>query len=112
MCSRLLKRRFVLIVLLTVGLTVSLGCTHVIKHDTPYYADGPYQIEGPQGDLKAGTGVWIVGKEGAYLRVWSLENIDVYVVNTAVTSYWQRRKTKPTKQKPAEQQEPLFLPPE
>ena len=103
MCSRLLKRRFVLIVLLAVGLTASLGCTHVIIRDTPYYADGPYQIEGPQGDLKEGTGVWVVGKEGTYLCVWSLENIDVYVLDSAVTSYWQWWKMKSAKQKPAEQ---------
>ena len=73
------------------------GCTHVIARTTPYYEDGPSQLDPPQGELEAGTYVLVVGKEGTYSRVWTVGGVDAYVLDGDLESVWQwwRRKGRP-----------------
>lgn len=60
------------------------GCTHVVTYNVPYYANGPRQVRQPDGTVKAGTGVWIVGEDDSYFHVWTEEAVDGYVNKSAV----------------------------
>jgi hypothetical protein len=64
--------------------SVLVGCTHVISQRTPYYEKGPSQLEPPQGELEKGTPVWVLGRDGSYLHVWTPDLIDAYVRDRAV----------------------------
>lgn len=64
------------------------GCTHVLTQNGWYYADGPRQLEGPQGELAEGTHVLVVGKDSGYSRVWALDAFDVYVWDGALRPLW------------------------
>ena len=66
------------------SLLVLPGCAHKIAGDTPYYKKGPYQIEPPDGDLKDGTWVWIVGAEGSYKHVLAANGVNAYVWSNAL----------------------------
>ncbi len=68
------------------------GCTHVIAGDTPYYNEGPLQSGLPDGELRAGTGVWIVGDKDGYKRIWALEGVLAYVWPRAIVTRaeWNR----------------------
>ena len=72
---------------------VCTGCLHVIGLDTPYYEQGPRQEAPPEGEFKAGTGVWIVGEKDGYRRVWASNGVLAYVWPRAITTReeWQRR---------------------
>lgn len=60
------------------------GCAHKVMGDTPYYKKGPYQVEPPDGDLKDGTWVWIVGAEGSYKHVVSATGVNAYIWSHAL----------------------------
>ncbi len=75
--------------LLLGGLALA-GCTHVITHSTPYYREGPYQIDPPQGMIDEGTYVWVMGHEGTYVRVWTEGFVDAYVPESAVRALWEK----------------------
>ncbi len=67
---------------LGVGLAAALlctGCTHVIAQNAPYYNEGPQQPGPPDGELAAGTGVWIVGQKDGYGHIWTLGGVNAYV---------------------------------
>ncbi|MFH1748932.1 MAG: hypothetical protein ABIG44_18015 [Planctomycetota bacterium] len=82
-----------LAILTLLGVVAATGCTHVITRNTPYYEDGPFQPDPPQGELPAGTKVWIVGKKGSYSLVWSLDGVIAYVWDGAVMTIreWDRQ---------------------
>ena len=82
------RKRRAAVATVLLGLTVLTGCTHVISHTTPYYKDGPSQLDPPQGNLEAGTYVWVVGKEGTYSHVWG-GGVNAYVLEGDVQSVWQ-----------------------
>jgi len=60
------------------------GCTHVVTYSVPYYKDGPRQVRQPDGTVSAGSGVWIVGEDDSYFRVWTDGGVDAYVNKSAV----------------------------
>lgn len=70
-------------------LAVLAGCSHVTTQATPYYRD-PWQTEGPQGELEAGTHVLVVGRKGTYSQVWSLKAVGVYIWDGALRPLWGR----------------------
>ncbi len=78
------------------------GCTHVVTHTAPYYEDGPWQLEPPQGEIPAGTKVLVVGKQGTYSRVWTAGLVDAYVWDGALEplSWWPKPKAE-DKEEPA-----------
>ena len=80
----------VLIVLL--GLGLGGGCTHVIRENADYFVDGPQQLDPPNGILSAGTGVWIIGREEDYRRVWTLEFVIGYVWEDSIVTQSEWRK--------------------
>ena len=80
----------VLIVLL--GLGLGGGCTHVVREDAHYFVDGKDQLDPPDGIIPAGTGVWIIGKDEDYKRVWTLEFVIGYVWEDSIVtqSEWKK----------------------
>ncbi len=80
----------VLIVLL--GLGLGGGCTHVIRENADYFVDGPQQLDPPNGILSAGTGVWIIGWEEDYRRVWTLDFVIGYVWEDSIVTQSEWRK--------------------
>ena len=98
--------------LLLLALNTPLGCTHVIKYDgTPYYNEGPQQIEQPNGALSAGTGVWIIGEKLDYKRVWTLDFVIAYVWGQDLVTQWEwwemekERKAREKREKREEEEE-------
>lgn len=71
------------------GLALLAGCSHVITQPTPYYKDGPSQLDSPQGELSEGTLVLVIGKDGSYSRVWALNGVIAYVWDGAIRSLWK-----------------------
>ncbi len=65
------------------------GCSHMVAFRTPYYVDGPSQLEPPQGWFDAGTPVLVIGKEGSYARVWSWSFVNAYVLDSELTPWWK-----------------------
>jgi hypothetical protein len=98
--------------LLAVSLVIS-GCSHVITRETPYYVDGPRQADPPQGWLPEGTGVWILGRDGTYVRVLTGTMINAWVRDWDVASAWGRS-AEPAPKEPEAKKEPFILitPPE
>ncbi|MGD8453517.1 MAG: hypothetical protein PVJ57_17020 [Phycisphaerae bacterium] len=76
-----------LLALLLAGVS---GCSHVITQTTPYFKDGPSQLEPPQGELEKGTHVLVLGKEGTYSRVLTLGGVNAYVWDGALRSIWAK----------------------
>jgi hypothetical protein len=83
------------------------GCTHVIPNSTPYYKDGPDQVEGPQGDIPAGAKAWVIWRKDSYARVWTDGGIDGWVWDRAVVSIWEQEKQIREEKKRAEEREKL-----
>ena len=83
------------------------GCTHVIPNSTPYYKDGPDQLEGPQGDIPAGAKAWVLWRKGSYARVWTDGAIDGWVWDRAVVSIWEQETQIREEKKRAEEREKL-----
>lgn len=111
--------------LLLAGLGLLEGCAHKVLGDTPYYKKGPNQVEPPDGDLKDGTLVWIIGSEGTYKHVIAVNGVNAYVWANALapTVDWNdmfapqqeeppvpgAKKSKAAKEKPATT---VFIPPD
>jgi len=74
------------------GLGAAGGCTHVIKEDAHYFVDGPQQLDPPNGILSAGTGVWIIGRDDDYKRVWTLDFVIGYVWEDSIVTQSEWRK--------------------
>lgn len=77
-------------VVVMLGGLLLAGCTHVVTHTTPYYLDGPYQIDPPQGMMDEGTFVWVIGQKGTYVRVLSEGFVDAYVPENTVRALWEK----------------------
>lgn len=90
-----------------IAATFSLGCTHVIPNSTPYYKDGPDQVEGPQGDIPAGAKAWVIWRKDSYARVWTDGGVDGWVWDRAVVSIWEQEKQIREEKKRAEEREKL-----
>jgi hypothetical protein len=86
----LLASSVVLVVLL--GLGLGGGCTHVVREDAHYFVDGKDQLDPPNGVIPAGTGVWIIGKDEDYKRVWTLDFVIGYVWEDSVVTQSEWRK--------------------
>lgn len=71
-----------------VGLLVLAGCSHRIAHTTPYYENGPHQVEQPQGMIDEGTPVLVIGRDGSFARVWTPDLLDAYVWDRDLESIW------------------------
>lgn len=71
---------------------VAPGCMHVTVGTTAYYKHGPSQPGPPDGDLPEGTRVWVVGRDGSYVRVWTLTGVDAYVWDRCLRPAWEPRK--------------------
>lgn len=91
-------RRVRWMVVLSVSGLALAGCTHVISQRTPYYEKGPSQLEPPQGELEKGTPVWIMGREGSYVRVWTPGLLDAWVRDRAVEPVLKSRSGKEEEQ--------------
>lgn len=86
------------------SLALSAGaCSHVVAHDADYYNDGPYQKEGPQGVLKAGTSVLVIGREGSYAHVLA-PGVNAYVWEQALLGWWEYQQLQ-QRQRAAEKEE-------
>ena len=90
-------------------LTLLCGCTHVVTHNTPFFKDGPTQLAPPQGELKAGTWVWVTGKEGTYSHVLASDGTDAYVLENDLRPLWAPAPT--AEQPPKKSAEPPAKPP-
>src|SRR5262245_6148418 len=88
--------------------TLLLSCTHVIPNSTPYYKDGPDQVEGPQGDIPAGAKAWVLWRKNSYARVWTDGGIDGWVWDRAVVSIWEQERQLREEKKRAEEREKLL----
>ena len=64
------------------------GCTHVVACNTPYFKNGPTQLEPPQGELKAGTWVALIGRRDSYARVLAPDGTNAYVLEQDLRSIW------------------------
>jgi hypothetical protein len=109
-------------------MALAAGCTHVIRHDgTPYYIEGRHQLDPPNGELSAGTGVWIIGEDDTYRRVWTLDGVVAYVWqgDLATRAEWkqmqeerklqgeqQERERKRQEQQADRERQPLVIPAE
>ena len=82
------------IVALAAGLLCTCGCTHVITQTADYYKKGPSQLDGPDGVIEEGTQVWVVGRDGSYVRVWSAAGVNAHVWDRSVTSIWDHNQQK------------------
>lgn len=71
-------------ILLSLALLALPGCAQKIAGDTPYYKKGPYQLEPPDGDLKDGMWVWIIGAEGSYKHVIAANGVNAFVWSNAL----------------------------
>lgn len=81
------------VVLITLlGLGLAGGCTHVIRENADYFVDGKHQHDPPDGVITAGTGVWIIGKEEDYKRVWTLDFVIGYVWEDSIVTQSEWRK--------------------
>jgi hypothetical protein len=89
-CDLPLARGVALLVLL--GLGLAGGCTHVVREDAHYFVDGKDQLAPPDGIIPAGTGVWIIGKDEDYKRVWTLEFVIGYVWQDSIVTQSEWRK--------------------
>jgi hypothetical protein len=94
------------------GLGLATGCTHFIKQDsTPYFVDGPHQLEPPNGELAAGTGVWIIGEEDTYKRVWTLDGVIAYVWQGDVVTRSEWKQMQKERKEQAEREAQPFVTP-
>jgi len=77
------------------GLTAASGCSHVLINTAPYYEDGPWQLDPPQGELQAGTHVLVVGRKGTYSHVWTITGVDAYVWDGDLHSIFEGKREPP-----------------
>lgn len=78
-------------------LLAAIGCMHVISQTADYYKDGPLQPGPPDGELAAGTPVWVFDHKGSYVRVWAQNGVFAYVWDRAVKPAWEKQTEKPAK---------------
>ncbi len=81
--------RSILVVAALGALMLCAGCSHSLRHRAPYYENGPYQSEQPQGWLDEGKRVLVIGHEGDYSRIWTIDLIDAYVWDNDLESLWE-----------------------
>ena len=86
---------------------LSAGCTHIVTQDVAFYNNGPQQPEPPQGDLKQGTRCWVMGHEGGYVRVWTLDGVNAFVWERAVMTIRDWEKKQEDEKRQAEVREKL-----
>lgn len=85
-CRQVLKTVFAGGLAALVGL--SGGCTHKVVQSTPYFVDGPSQLDPPQGDLDPGIHVLALDRTGSYRRVLTLTGVNAYVLESALEPLW------------------------
>ena len=94
MHARLLARRCVAALLITAVLLLMPGCLRIVRHEAPYYADGPHQVEGPNGFLAEGKHVMVFGEKDSYSRVLTFGGTSGYVLTGSLATYseWKQQR--------------------
>lgn len=82
------------------------GCSHVITASTPYYNDGPEQLDPPQGEVPAGAWVLVVGERNGYYHILTA-GVNAFVWKNDVMPLLDFRKQQQQRQAEAQQQEKL-----
>jgi len=70
------------------------GCMRVIRHEAPYYKEGPHQVAGPDGFFEAGTHLWVFGEQDSYAKVLSMLGTAAHVWNQDLVSVREWSKLK------------------
>jgi hypothetical protein len=80
--------------LIAVTLFLTPGCIRVVRHEAPYYVDGPHQVEGPNGLLSEGTHVMVVGRNDSYSHILTFDGVSGYILTGSLATYseWQQQK--------------------
>jgi len=77
--------------LITAVLLLMPGCLRVVRHEAPYYADGPHQVEGPNGFLEGGKHVMVFGEKDSYSHILTFDGISGYVLSGSLATYSEWR---------------------
>ncbi|MCC6357505.1 MAG: hypothetical protein IT450_02070 [Phycisphaerales bacterium] len=83
------------------------GCSHIITADTPYYNDGPEQLDPPQGDVAKGTWCLVIGERGTYYHILTGDGVNAYVWKAAVEPLLDFRRKEKERNAEAERQKRL-----
>ncbi len=83
------------------------GCSHIITADTPYYNDGPEQLDPPQGDVAKGTWCLVIGERGTYYHILTGDGVNAYVWKAAVEPLLDFRRKEKERAAEAERQKRL-----
>ena len=65
--------------LIAAALMLLPGCLRVIRHEAPYYIEGPHQVDPPNGFFSAGKKVMVFGDKDSYSRVLTFDGIAAHV---------------------------------
>ncbi len=70
------------------------GCLRIVRAEAPYYADGPHQVEGPDGFLAEGTHVTVLGEKDSYSRVLTFGGTSGYVLSGSLATHseWRQQR--------------------
>jgi hypothetical protein len=73
-------------------LILTPGCLQVVRHEAPYYVEGPQQVDPPNGFFPAGKHVMVFGEKDTYKRILTFDGIAAYIWNQDLISLseWNR----------------------
>ena len=81
------------LLLIAAALVLVPGCLRVVRHEAPYYVEGPHQIDPPNGFFSVGKKVMVFGERDSYNRVLTSDGIAAYVWKQDLVSWSKWRKT-------------------
>jgi hypothetical protein len=94
MQDRRLVHRRPAALLVGAALLLMPGCLRIVRHEAPYYADGPHQVEGPTGFLAEGKHVMVFSEKDSYCRVLTFDGTSGYVLTGSLVTYseWKQQR--------------------